>query len=59
MIQPSFDYDFDFFDSNNNMSNKLFCTFSTEEELDSTLETIQSKYQIIYNKILLYQIILT
>jgi len=51
MIQPSFDYDFDFFDSNNNMSNKLFCTFSTEEELDSTLETIQSKYQILYNKI--------
>lgn len=51
MIQPSFDYDFDFFDSNNNMSNKLFCTFSTEEELDSTLETIQGKYQILYNKI--------
>ena len=51
MIQPSFDYDFDFFDSNNNMSNKLFCTFSTEEELDSTLEVIQGKYQILYNKI--------
>lgn len=51
MIQPSFDYDFDFFDSNNNMSNKLFCTFSTEEELDSTLEAIQGKYQILYNKI--------
>ena len=51
MIQPSFDYDFDFFDSTNNMSNKLFCTFSTEEELDSTLEAIQGKYQILYNKI--------
>ena len=51
MIKQSFDYDFDFFDSNNNMSNKLFCTFSTEEELDSTLETIQGKYQILYNKI--------
>jgi hypothetical protein len=33
------------------MSNKLFCTFSTEEELDKILNTIQGKYKIIYNKI--------
>jgi hypothetical protein len=33
------------------MSNKLFCTFSSEENLEETLSTIQSKYKIIYNKI--------
>jgi|TARA_R110000796_G_scaffold1667_4_gene6767 hypothetical protein len=33
------------------MSNKLFCTFSTEQNLDSTLTQIQEKYKIIYNKI--------
>ena len=48
---PRFDYDFDSFESVSDMSNKLFCTFTPEEELDNTLELIQSKYQIIYNKI--------
>jgi hypothetical protein len=33
------------------MSNKLFCTFSVEENLDEVLATIQEKYKIIYNKI--------
>jgi hypothetical protein len=33
------------------MSNKLFCTFSTGEELEATLENIVQKYRIIYNKI--------
>ena len=33
------------------MSNKLFCTFSTEGELESTLTEIQERYKIIYNKI--------
>jgi hypothetical protein len=31
--------------------NKLFCTFSSKSELDSTLNTIQSKYNILFNKI--------
>ena len=48
---PRFDYDFDTFESIADMSNKLFCTITPEEELDRTLELIQSKYQIIYNKI--------
>lgn len=48
---PRFDYDFDTFESIADMSNKLFCTFTPEEELDNTLELIQNKYQIIYNKI--------
>jgi hypothetical protein len=33
------------------MSNKLFCTFSSEENLEGILHAIQSKYKIIYNKI--------
>jgi hypothetical protein len=35
----------------NNMQNKLFCTFSNQDELDNTLKTIQSQYQILFNKI--------
>lgn len=33
------------------MSNKLFCTFTPEEELDNILTAIQNKYKILYNKI--------
>lgn len=33
------------------MSNKLFCTFTAEEELQHTLDRISSRYTIIYNKI--------
>jgi hypothetical protein len=46
-----FDYDIDNFYLSDDMSNKLFCTFSTEEQLDEVLSTIKSKYKIIYNKI--------
>ena len=31
--------------------NKLFCTFSSKEELESTLATIQGQYKILFNKI--------
>lgn len=33
------------------MSNKLFCTFTSEQDLEKTLELIQSKYKILYSKI--------
>lgn len=46
-----FDYDIDEISLNDDMSNKLFCTFSTEGELESTLTEIQERYKIIYNKI--------
>ena len=36
---------------NDDMSNKLFCTFTTEEHIDSLVETIKGKYDIMYNKI--------
>lgn len=32
-------------------SNKLFCTFTAPEELDETLNTLQTKYTILYSKI--------
>jgi len=47
----NFKYDTDRFTLTDDMSNKLFCTFSTESDLDNTLKVIGSKYNIIYNKI--------
>lgn len=46
-----FDYDYDEISLYQDMSNKLFCTFATEEGLQSTLDSIQERYKIIYNKI--------
>jgi hypothetical protein len=46
-----FNYDLDPIYLNDDMSNKLFCTFATEEALDTVLENIQERYRIIYNKI--------
>jgi len=51
VIEKRFDYDIEPILFNEDMSNKLFCTFSTEAELDSTLDAIKEKYKIIYNKI--------
>ena len=36
---------------NENMSQKLFCTFTLPSELDKTLDNITSHYTILYNKI--------
>tara|TARA_X000001316_G_C916867_1_gene31131 strand:+ start:678 stop:1136 length:459 start_codon:yes stop_codon:yes gene_type:complete len=46
-----FDYDIETFSFNLDMSNKLFCTFATEDTLEEVLENIKSRYKIIYNKI--------
>jgi|TARA_B100001778_G_C18572695_1_gene623401 hypothetical protein len=51
VIHSNFDYDIEPIYLNEDMSNKLFCTFATEETLDSILEQIQERYKIIYNKI--------
>ena len=48
---PEFDYDIEYDYKDTGMSNKLFCTFSTESNLEGLLTTIQTKYKIIYNKI--------
>ena len=52
-MQPQFGYDFvtDTTIWNDDMSNKLFCTFTTEENIDNLVETIKGKYDIMYNKI--------
>lgn len=47
----SAEYDFDSIHLNEDMSNKLFCTFSTQEGLNDVLSDIQERYRIIYNKI--------
>lgn len=47
----SVEYDFDQGILNEDMSNKLFCTFSTQEGLEDVLTSIQERYKIIYNKI--------
>ena len=36
---------------NDDMSNKLFCTFTTEADLDNLISTINKKYTILYSKI--------
>lgn len=33
------------------LKNKLFCTFSAKDKLENTLTTIQSEYTIMYGKI--------
>jgi hypothetical protein len=46
-----FDYDIEPIYFNEDMSNKLFCTFATQDTLDKILQEIQTRYKIIYNKI--------
>lgn len=46
-----FDYDIEPLSISEDMSNKLFCTFSTDEDLEQVLTDIQNKYNILYNKI--------
>lgn len=45
------DLSYDLFNSTFLMANKLFCTFTAPEELDDTLNTLQTKYTILYSKI--------
>ena len=47
----SLNYDLDEVYYNDDMSNKLFCMFSTEDTLDDVLTSIKQKYRIVYNKI--------
>ena len=50
-MDSTFEYDFDRYALEHSMSNKLFCTFVKEDDLDRLLETIQNKYSITYGKI--------
>lgn len=51
VTRAAFDYDIEPIYFNEDMSNKLFCTFATEDTLEEILEQIQQRYKIIYNKI--------
>jgi len=51
VVASRFDYDLEPLYLNEDMSNKLFCTFATEDSLESVLGQIQERYKIIYNKI--------
>jgi len=51
VTRAAFDYDLEPLYFNEDMSNKLFCTFATEDTLDDVLTEIQGRYKIIYNKI--------
>ena len=51
VAESLFDYDLQTNFLNEDMSNKLFCTFATEESLDDVLSQIKERYNIIYNKI--------
>jgi hypothetical protein len=45
------DLSYDLFNNTFLMANKLFCTFTAPEALDETLNTLQTKYTILYSKI--------
>ena len=51
VAQSTFEYDIDKIYLNGDMTNKLFCTFASENDLDQVLDNIQRRYKIIYNKI--------
>lgn len=51
LMPIKFDFDIESLYTLGDMSNKLFCTFSTEENLEEVLSTVRTKYKIIYNKI--------
>jgi hypothetical protein len=54
VIDPSyiyFQYDMDTTCPDLKDMNKLFCTFSSKNDLESTLSIIQTKYTILFNKI--------
>jgi hypothetical protein len=54
VIDPSYiylQYDIDVTHPDLKDMNKLFCTFSSKNDLESTLSNIQSQYKILFNKI--------
>lgn len=48
---PYFGFDFDEQVFSGDMSNKLFCTFATESQINDTVDKIRQSYEILYNKI--------
>jgi hypothetical protein len=48
---PGYDFVSETLTWNDDMSNKLFCTFTTEEHLEELVSTISKRYTILYSKI--------
>ena len=44
-------YDFESTIDTSSMNNKLFCTFTTLDEMDFLIDNIQKRYDVLYNKI--------
>lgn len=56
----TYDMKYDVIDNIQNLSdlnNKLFCTFTDLEGLDTLIEDIKAKYNIIYNKLFVLEIV--
>jgi hypothetical protein len=51
-LQQSYENQYEYSD----YMNKLFCTFSSKEDLDTTLAIIQGQYNILFNKIFILYI---
>jgi hypothetical protein len=51
-LQQSYEASYEYSD----YMNRLFCTFSSKENLDTTLATIQGQYKILFNKIFILYI---
>lgn len=51
VTQSTFEYDIDKIYLNGDMTNKLFCTFTSRDDIDQVLDSIQTRYKIVYNKI--------
>tara|TARA_B100001113_G_scaffold85982_1_gene68588 strand:- start:43 stop:504 length:462 start_codon:yes stop_codon:yes gene_type:complete len=49
-------YDFNSYMDITSMNNRLFCTFTTLDELDALVEQLSSKYIIMYNKMFALQV---
>jgi archaellum component FlaC len=47
----SFEYDFEESFNLDDIKKKQICTFTTEEELENTIQSIKDKYSIVFNKI--------
>ena len=49
-------YDFDSSIDLTSMNNRLFCTFTTLEDLDDLVDSLSSRYSIMYNKMFALQV---
>ena len=49
-------YDFNSYIDITSMNNRLFCTFTTLDELDALVEQLSSRYIIMYNKMFALQV---